>query len=240
MRKDKSTLSRNTHNHRSQSNWHEHLHAQSFCTRKQISSQSFCVYVFFFVFAPNNLHRYARRFVLFHHSFYQILLSTRIKFITIQSIGFGVLLFVPRQFWHGRLIWPGVQVSLDFDACFAAISSISTHYFSFFVLFGIRLFSLDGRIEREKPKKSNAKNRMKRKGVCCIIIISRHCKSHIYYRDLTEAHSTRSFRWIQPCSTNSIASHRSIYLMCCINTIGKATMPNNGNITLIGLPHSSV
>lgn len=48
MRKDKSTLSRNTHNHRSQSNWHEHLHAQSFCTRKQISSQSFCVYVFFF------------------------------------------------------------------------------------------------------------------------------------------------------------------------------------------------
>lgn len=183
MRKDKSTLSRNTYNHRSQSNWHEHLHAQSFCTRKQISSQSFCVYVcFFFFIAANNLHRHARRFVLFHHSHLPniIIYSYQIHYDSINWV------------WRFVIRAPSILARSSDGPVFKYLWTLKhveqqSHQFRHIIFrFFCPVWHPIIFIRRPHRTRKTKEIQCRKNSVYCIIIISRHCKSHIYYRDLTE------------------------------------------------------
>lgn len=142
MRKDKSTLSRNTHNHRAANPidtstcTHNHFaHAN-----KSLRNRFVFMCVFFSSSLPTTYTDMPVDLFYFIIHIYQILLSTRIKFITIQSIGSDVLLFVPRQFWHGRLmarcssifgLWHMLSSNLiNFDTLFFGfLSCLASDYF---------------------------------------------------------------------------------------------------------------
>lgn len=113
---------------------------------------------------------------------YQILLSTRIKFITIQSIGFDVLLFVPRQFWHGRLMARCTSIFGLWRMLSSNLINFDTLFFGFFCPVWHPIIF----IRRPHRTRKTKEIQCRKNSVYCIIIISRHCKSHIYYRDLTE------------------------------------------------------